>query len=201
MPLQPLNNWTMVYTIDPLEHFGPGSGGDPARVLGGEVPMWTEHVVPAVLDYTLWPRAAAAGERLWSRREDTQDLAGQPAPSALLPAGAGWPYLYATSRPSRVLKAPPAWPSPGRAHTCMHSFARERPQCPLSWARLPHADAAARLERFSRQLAARGLCVSPLDWRGDNFRCAPAQPCEQRAPSLLACVLRFPTCVPGMQSA
>ena len=28
--------------------------------------MWTEHVVASVLDYVVWPRAAALGEKLWS---------------------------------------------------------------------------------------------------------------------------------------
>ena len=34
--------------------------------------MWSEHLRPAILDYVVWPRAAAMAERLWSPRATTQ---------------------------------------------------------------------------------------------------------------------------------
>ena len=39
-------------------------------MLGGEVAAWSETIDPANLDVILWPRAAAAGEVLWSGRTD-----------------------------------------------------------------------------------------------------------------------------------
>lgn len=42
-----------------------------ARILGGEAAMWTELVTPEKLDATIWPRAAAVADRLWSRPEAT----------------------------------------------------------------------------------------------------------------------------------
>ena len=59
----PTKNWRLVYSYDPLN-------GIPANatnlVLGGEVHMWTEQTDEINLDATLWPRASAAGEVLWS---------------------------------------------------------------------------------------------------------------------------------------
>lgn len=39
-------------------------------MLGGEVALWSETVDAVNLDGLLWPRAAAAGEVLWSGRQD-----------------------------------------------------------------------------------------------------------------------------------
>lgn len=39
-------------------------------VLGGEVHSWSEHADAVGLDSVLWPRASAAGEVLWSGRQD-----------------------------------------------------------------------------------------------------------------------------------
>lgn len=38
----------------------------------GEAAMWSEHLRPAILDYVVWPRAAAVAERLWSPANATQ---------------------------------------------------------------------------------------------------------------------------------
>jgi hypothetical protein len=38
----------------------------------GEVAMWSEHVLPSILDYAVWPRAAALAERLWSPAASTK---------------------------------------------------------------------------------------------------------------------------------
>ncbi len=34
--------------------------------------MWSEMLRPAILDYVVWPRAAAVAERLWSPAAATQ---------------------------------------------------------------------------------------------------------------------------------
>lgn len=49
---------------------------DYARVLGGEVALWSELVDEGTLDLRLWPRALAVAERLWSAqdRRDEVDL-------------------------------------------------------------------------------------------------------------------------------
>ncbi|XP_052903586.1 chitooligosaccharidolytic beta-N-acetylglucosaminidase [Anopheles moucheti] len=50
-------NWKKVYD----NHLPKGNG-----ILGGEVCVWTEFIDAYTLDNRVWPRAAAAGERLWS---------------------------------------------------------------------------------------------------------------------------------------
>ncbi|TVY86138.1 Beta-hexosaminidase, partial [Lachnellula willkommii] len=63
----PTKNWRLVYAYDPL-------AGVPANethlVLGAEVHIWSEQTDPGNLDDTVWPRASAAGEVLWSGRQD-----------------------------------------------------------------------------------------------------------------------------------
>jgi hexosaminidase len=63
----PTKNWRLVYSYDPL-------AGVPANethlVQGGEVHMWSEQTDPVNLDDMIWPRASAAGEVLWSGRQD-----------------------------------------------------------------------------------------------------------------------------------
>ncbi|PRW50867.1 glycoside hydrolase family 20 isoform A [Chlorella sorokiniana] len=65
----PLKDWKNMYQYDPLANF---TGRDPSRVLGGEAAMWSEMVRPVILDYILWPRAAAMAERLWSPADATK---------------------------------------------------------------------------------------------------------------------------------
>ncbi|KAI4382849.1 hypothetical protein MLD38_008758 [Melastoma candidum] len=59
--------WDKVYTAEPLEGIT-----DPSKqklMLGGEVCMWGETADPSNVLQTIWPRAAAAAERLWSKWE------------------------------------------------------------------------------------------------------------------------------------
>jgi hexosaminidase len=63
----PVKNWRLVYSYDPLS----GVPADQAHlVLGGEVHIWSEQTDPVNLDDMVWPRASAAGEVLWSGRQD-----------------------------------------------------------------------------------------------------------------------------------
>jgi len=42
-----------------------------ARILGGEVTMWSELVTPLTIDSRIWPRTAAIAERFWSSKSVT----------------------------------------------------------------------------------------------------------------------------------
>jgi len=56
-----------MYAYDPLE-------GVPKNlthlVIGGEAHIWSEQTDPVNIDRTVWPRACAAGEILWSGAKD-----------------------------------------------------------------------------------------------------------------------------------
>ncbi|XVE52742.1 hypothetical protein DITRI_Ditri02bG0147800 [Diplodiscus trichospermus] len=59
--------WDQVYNAEPLE--GINNVSERKLVLGGEVCMWGETADASNVQQTIWPRAAAAAERLWSKRE------------------------------------------------------------------------------------------------------------------------------------
>ncbi|XP_022742491.1 beta-hexosaminidase 1-like isoform X3 [Durio zibethinus] len=59
--------WDQVYNAEPLE--GINNVSEQNLVLGGEVCMWDEVADTSNVQQTIWPRAAAAAERLWSKRE------------------------------------------------------------------------------------------------------------------------------------
>ncbi|XP_057436360.1 beta-hexosaminidase 1 [Lotus japonicus] len=61
--------WDKVYTAEPLE--GIHNASEQKLVLGGEVCMWAETADTSDVQQTIWPRAAAAAERLWSQRDST----------------------------------------------------------------------------------------------------------------------------------
>ncbi|GJP48597.1 hypothetical protein CLOM_g7892 [Closterium sp. NIES-68] len=56
-------DWHRVYTTDPAQNVSPES-----LLEGGEVCMWGEKVDSSDFMPTIWPRAAAAAERMWSPR-------------------------------------------------------------------------------------------------------------------------------------
>jgi hexosaminidase len=56
--------WQSFYANEPYE--GITDPTQQALVLGGEVCMWGETVDTSDIFNTIWPRAAAAAERLWS---------------------------------------------------------------------------------------------------------------------------------------
>ncbi|GJW03091.1 beta-hexosaminidase 1 [Tanacetum coccineum] len=59
--------WDQVYDAEPLE--GITDASEQKLVLGGEVCMWSETADPSNVQQTIWPRAAAAAERLWTSKE------------------------------------------------------------------------------------------------------------------------------------
>lgn len=61
--------WDEVYYAEPLE--GIYDISKQQLVLGGEVCMWSERADASNVQQTIWPRAAAAAERLWSKKEAT----------------------------------------------------------------------------------------------------------------------------------
>ncbi|KAF1888805.1 hypothetical protein Lal_00036847 [Lupinus albus] len=61
--------WEKVYTAEPLE--GIDTDSEKELVIGGEVCMWGETADASDVQQTIWPRAAAAAERLWSPRHST----------------------------------------------------------------------------------------------------------------------------------
>ncbi|KAG6598926.1 Beta-hexosaminidase 3, partial [Cucurbita argyrosperma subsp. sororia] len=57
-------SWEQFYTNEPLKNIT-----DPQHqklVIGGEVCMWGENIDGSNIEQTIWPRAAAAAERLWT---------------------------------------------------------------------------------------------------------------------------------------
>ncbi|VAH01060.1 unnamed protein product [Triticum turgidum subsp. durum] len=66
--------WEEVYTAEPLA--GINDSAQQKLVLGGEVCMWGETADTSDVQQTIWPRAAAAAERMWSQLEaiSAQDL-------------------------------------------------------------------------------------------------------------------------------
>ncbi|KAI9767418.1 MAG: N-acetyl-glucosamine-6-phosphate deacetylase [Geoglossum simile] len=63
----PTKNWRLIYSYDPIA----GLTADEAKlVIGGEVHIWSEQTDSVNLDDMVWPRASAAGEVLWSGRQD-----------------------------------------------------------------------------------------------------------------------------------
>ena len=60
-----------MYSFDPLANLTPEQK---KFVIGGEAHMWSEQTDPASLDSTVWPRASAVGEVLWSGRVDAQGV-------------------------------------------------------------------------------------------------------------------------------
>ena len=61
-------SWKAMYQNEPTEYLDESS--DLSLLLGGEVCMWSEKVDVSDLENTVWPRAAAVAERLWTPQVD-----------------------------------------------------------------------------------------------------------------------------------
>ncbi|KNA16254.1 hypothetical protein SOVF_090820 [Spinacia oleracea] len=59
--------WDRFYMNEPLTNIT--NPKQQKLVLGGEVCMWGEHIDASDIEQTIWPRAAAAAERLWTSYE------------------------------------------------------------------------------------------------------------------------------------
>lgn len=63
--------WESVYTNDLYKNVKKENYDN---IIGGEVAMWSERIDISDLFSTVWPRAAAAAEKMWSKPEDTTDI-------------------------------------------------------------------------------------------------------------------------------
>ncbi|KAG7030740.1 Beta-hexosaminidase 1, partial [Cucurbita argyrosperma subsp. argyrosperma] len=59
--------WDRAYRADPLE--GVSDFSQQKLIIGGEACMWGETADASNVQQTIWPRAATAAERLWSKNE------------------------------------------------------------------------------------------------------------------------------------
>ncbi|XP_008788259.1 beta-hexosaminidase 3 isoform X1 [Phoenix dactylifera] len=59
--------WQKFYMNEPLKNISKPE--QQKLVIGGEVCMWGEHIDTSDIEQTIWPRAAAAAERLWTPLE------------------------------------------------------------------------------------------------------------------------------------
>lgn len=128
-----------------------------------QVAMWAEHLRPAVLDYAVWPRAAAAAERLWSRAEDTA-VSHAAKGAACLGGRGGRLTPQCGLHLWRFLCEDVPWVGAARDQqdAC-------RPLARLLTVQSAEA-ARPRLARFARQLQSRGLRPSGLDYGGLNWK-------------------------------
>ena len=68
-------DWTAQYSFDPCEGY---TEQQCAFIIGGAASMWGETVDTSDLMSTIWPRAGAVGERLWSGRDVNDSGAALP---------------------------------------------------------------------------------------------------------------------------
>ena len=68
--------WTDMYGMDPERWISDPEQA--ALVIGGESCMWGEVVDAGSIMRTIWPRAAAVGERLWSHKSVNDTAAAEP---------------------------------------------------------------------------------------------------------------------------
>eukprot|EP01029_Cantina_marsupialis_P012517 TRINITY_DN2763_c0_g1_i3.p1 TRINITY_DN2763_c0_g1~~TRINITY_DN2763_c0_g1_i3.p1 ORF type:complete len:191 (-),score=48.97 TRINITY_DN2763_c0_g1_i3:295-867(-) len=65
------HSWEAIYQYEPVPTGATPS--EAALVIGGEAAMWAEYADDTSIEGQIWPRAAAAAERLWSE-SSVQDV-------------------------------------------------------------------------------------------------------------------------------
>ncbi|KAI8878124.1 glycoside hydrolase family 20 protein [Backusella circina FSU 941] len=99
----PYKSWQRVYSYD-LEY---GLNETEVEfILGGEVGLWSEQTDENSLDNRLWPRAAAAGEVLWSGRYDNDNY--KRTAGDAMPRFFDWRYRL-VSRGIKAAAVQPLW--------------------------------------------------------------------------------------------
>jgi hexosaminidase len=77
-------NWTVQYNFEPCMVDGVALNEyQCGNIIGGAASMWGETVDASDLLQTIWPRAAAVAERLWSPRATTSDPSAAAEPRYL----------------------------------------------------------------------------------------------------------------------
>jgi len=66
-----LQTWRMIADFSLKE----AMGGDVKNLLGGELTVFSEGVIPSNLELLIWPRAAAFASVMWSEKTDENKLA------------------------------------------------------------------------------------------------------------------------------
>merc|ERR1712039_949420 len=65
--------WADFYENDPFRFVPDSTPQEKLQlIVGGETAMWGECVDSVIFDSIVWPRAAAAAEKLWSPGNETQ---------------------------------------------------------------------------------------------------------------------------------
>ncbi len=64
----PMKTFWRIYTFDPADHMVDQFD---KRMLGAEVPVWSEIMSAESFEAKVWPRSAAMADRLWGDRPPT----------------------------------------------------------------------------------------------------------------------------------
>ena len=93
------------YLADPIAPDSNLTPEETARVLGGEVTMWAEHLDGHTIDSRIWPRTAAIAERFWSPATvtDVNDMYRRLEPISIELEGLGLTHLQSTDAGLREL--------------------------------------------------------------------------------------------------
>jgi hexosaminidase len=92
------------YLADPIPSDVSLTEEEKARILGGEVCMWSEHLNERTIDSRIWPRTAAIAERFWSPASvrDVADMYRRLWPTSLELESVGLTHI---SGPQRALRS------------------------------------------------------------------------------------------------
>jgi hexosaminidase len=92
------------YLADPIPVDASLTAEEKARILGGEVCMWSEQLNSRTIDSRIWPRTAAIAERFWSPADvrDVADMYRRLWPTSLELESVGLTHI---SGPQRALRS------------------------------------------------------------------------------------------------